>query len=44
MLPPARTPPAIVYRVSTPAEFAAFLDAERAQWGAVIKQANVKIE
>ncbi len=29
---------------STPAEFAAFLDAERAKWGAVVKQANVKIE
>ena len=28
----------------TPAEFAAFLDAERGKWGAVIKQANVKIE
>ena len=29
---------------STPAEFAAFLDAERTKWGAVIKQAGVKIE
>jgi tripartite-type tricarboxylate transporter receptor subunit TctC len=29
---------------STPAEFAAFLDAERAKWGAVIKQTGVKIE
>ena len=29
---------------STPAEFAAFLDAERAKWGAVIKQANIKID
>lgn len=29
---------------STPAEFAAFLDAERTKWGAVVKQAGVKIE
>jgi tripartite-type tricarboxylate transporter receptor subunit TctC len=29
---------------STPAEFAAFLDAERAKWSAVIKQTGVKIE
>lgn len=29
---------------STPAEFAAFLDAERLKWGAVVKQAGVKIE
>jgi tripartite-type tricarboxylate transporter receptor subunit TctC len=29
---------------STPEEFGAFLDAERAKWGAVIKQTGVKIE
>ncbi len=29
---------------STPEQFAAFLDGERAKWGAVIRQANVKIE
>jgi len=29
---------------STPAEFATFLDAERTKWGAVVKQAGVKIE
>ena len=29
---------------STPEEFAAFLDAERAKWGAVIKQTGVRIE
>jgi tripartite-type tricarboxylate transporter receptor subunit TctC len=29
---------------STPEEYAAFLDAERAKWGAVIKQTGVKIE
>ena len=29
---------------STPAEFTAFLDAERTKWGAVIKQTGVKID
>ncbi len=29
---------------STPAEYSAFLDAERAKWGAVIKQTGVKLE
>jgi tripartite-type tricarboxylate transporter receptor subunit TctC len=29
---------------STPEEYGAFLDAERAKWGAVIRQANLKIE
>jgi len=29
---------------STPEEFAAFLEAERTKWGAVIKQANVRIQ
>ena len=31
-------------KVTLPAKFAAFLDAERTKWGAVIKQAGVKIE
>ena len=29
---------------STPAEYAAFLEAERDKWGRVIQQANVRIE
>lgn len=29
---------------STPAEYAAFLDAEREKWGRVVQQANVRIE
>lgn len=31
-------------RCNTPAEFTAFINADRAMWGAVIKQANVKLE
>lgn len=70
LLAPARTPPAIVKRVSeevsrivrledvksklegmgtlpagsTPEEFAAFIDAESAKWGKVIREAKVKLD
>lgn len=70
LLAPARTPPAIIKRVSdevsrivrlddvksrlegmgtlpagsTPEEFAAFIDAESAKWGKVIKEAKVKLD
>lgn len=70
LLAPARTPPAIIKRVSgevsrivqlddvksrlegmgtlpagsTPEEFAAFVDAETAKWGKVIREAKVKLD
>jgi tripartite-type tricarboxylate transporter receptor subunit TctC len=70
LLAPARTPPAIIKRVSdevsrivrlddvkarlegmgtlpagsTPEEFAAFVDAESAKWGKVIREAKVKLD
>jgi tripartite-type tricarboxylate transporter receptor subunit TctC len=70
LLAPARTPPAIIKRVSgevsrivqlddvksrlegmgtlpagsTPEEFAAFIDAETAKWGKVIREAKVKLD
>ena len=70
LLAPARTPPAIIKRVSdevsrivrlddvksrlegmgtlpagsTPEEFAAFIDAESAKWGKVIREAKVKLD
>ena len=70
VLAPARTPPAIIKRVSdevsrivrlddvksrlegmgtlpagsTPEEFAAFIDAESAKWGKVIKEAKVRLD
>lgn len=70
LLAPARTPPAIIRRVSdevsqivrlddvksrlegmgtipagsTPEEFAAFIDAETAKWGKVIREAKVKLD
>jgi tripartite-type tricarboxylate transporter receptor subunit TctC len=70
LLAPARTPPAIIKRVSdevsrivrlddvksrlegmgtlpagsTPEEFAAFIDAEAAKWGKVIREAKVKLD
>jgi len=70
LLAPARTPPAIIKRVSdevsrivrlddvksrlegmgtlpagsTPEEFTAFIDAETAKWGKVIKEAKVKLD
>ena len=70
LLAPARTPPAIIKRVSdevskivrlddvkarlegmgtlpagsTPGEFAAFIDAESAKWGKVIREAKVKLD
>jgi len=70
LLAPARTPPAVIKRVSqevsrivhlddvksrlegmgtlpagsTPEEFAAFIDAESAKWGKVIREAKVKLD
>ena len=31
-------------RCNTPAEFAAFIEEDRAMWGKVIRQANVKLD
>ena len=31
-------------RCNTPAEFTAFINADRAMWGKVIRQANVKLD
>ena len=31
-------------RCNTPAEFTAFIEADRAMWGKVIREANVKLE
>jgi tripartite-type tricarboxylate transporter receptor subunit TctC len=31
-------------RCNSPAEFTAFIDADRAMWGKVIRQANVKLD